>query len=374
MNPPNPPRRPDADHGPVSSPGFRPLPPRDTDGNERPAPPPRDGRQPGGAAPQRNPNPAGQRGPMGAGAQRPAGPPRPQSGGPVGSPDHEDLAGAAGPTLPGGGRQAPPPPAPPQPPGARPPGEDPATAGPTMPKGGRQVPPRPLPPQPPAGPPGAPGGQRPGPIDPAGPTLPKGGRQAPSAPVPPAAPGTPGGPPRFGGPARSPDPWGPGGPGPAPAAPQAVAPGPVSGEDDLTMPGTRPPGEAAAAVPGGPARKPVRRKDVLISAVLYLVGVAVAFGWAYDLFAKLFDLVHNRCTLQKTDFSVKCAVIRPPASALWGLLIGGGGMFLALVGALVLAAVAAMTGRRAWLWPAIAVPLIAIAGGAGHVLVATAIN
>lgn len=148
-----------------------------------------------------------------------------------------------------------------------------------------------------------------------------------------------------------------------------------AGEDQLTMPSKLPPAEAAAAVLPQAAgeRKPVRRKDVAVSAVLYLVGVAVAFAWAYDLFAKLFDLVHNRCTAKK-DFSVQCAVIRPPASALWGLLIGGGGMFLALVGAMVLASVAAMTGRRAWIWTAIALPLIAVAGGAGHILVATAIN
>ncbi|MEC3958199.1 hypothetical protein VMT65_34550 [Nocardia sp. CDC153] len=219
-------------------------------------------------------------------------------------------------------------------------------------------------------------------MDPAGPTLPKGGRQAPPAPVPPRAPGTPGGPPRFGGPAHPQPPAGPppraaqswpnAGPG-DPNHPLGEEPGQAFGGEDLTMP-SPPPATEATANPSGSARKPVRRKDVLISAVLYLAGVAVAFGWAYDLFAKLFDLVHNRCTLQKSDFSVKCAVIRPPASALWGLLIGGGGMFLALVGALVLAAVAAMTGRRAWLWPAIALPLIAIAGGAGHVLVATAIN
>lgn len=146
-------------------------------------------------------------------------------------------------------------------------------------------------------------------------------------------------------------------------------------DDQLTMPSKLPPAEAAAAaLPKAVGeRKPVRRKDVAVSAGLYLVGVAVAFAWAYDLFAKLFDLVHNRCTAKK-DFSVQCVVIRPPASALWGLLIGGGGMFLALVGAMVLASVAAMTGRRAWIWTAIALPLIAVAGGAGHILVATAIN
>ncbi|MGW5111653.1 hypothetical protein [Nocardia sp. NPDC004123] len=143
------------------------------------------------------------------------------------------------------------------------------------------------------------------------------------------------------------------------------------GEADRTMPATLPPAEAAdTAVP---ERKPLRRKDILISAVLYLTGVAMAFGWAYDLFAKLFDLIHNRCTAKK-DFSVQCVVIRPPASALWGLLIGGGGMFLALVGALVLASVAAMTGRRGWIWTAVALPVILVAGGAGHILVATAVN
>ncbi|MGV9663315.1 hypothetical protein [Nocardia niigatensis] len=163
-----------------------------------------------------------------------------------------------------------------------------------------------------------------------------------------------------------PEPW-------ASGAQYAVGAG--AGEADRTMPAALPPAEAAAALPPSAAseRKPPRRKDMLISAGLYLLGVAMAFGWAYDLFAKLFDLVHNRCTAKK-DFSVQCVVIRPPASALWGLLIGGGGMFLALVGAMVLASVAAMTGRRAWLWTAIALPVILLAGGAGHILVATAIN
>ncbi|MFE3100004.1 hypothetical protein [Nocardia tengchongensis] len=141
------------------------------------------------------------------------------------------------------------------------------------------------------------------------------------------------------------------------------------------MPATLPPAEAAA--PAQPAstgeRKPLNRRDIVLSLGLYLLGVIAAFGWAYDLFAKLFDLVHNRCTAKK-DFSVQCIVIRPPASALWGLLIGGGGMFLALVGAMVLASVAAMTGRRSWIWTAIALPLILVAGAAGHVLVATAIG
>lgn len=151
------------------------------------------------------------------------------------------------------------------------------------------------------------------------------------------------------------------------------------GENDLTWPGQPPPASAAgeiekqAAVQAAVVAKPLRRNDVLVSVLLYLVGVAVAFAWAYDLFSKLFDLVHNRCSAKK-DFTVECVVIRPPSSALWGLLIGGGGMFLALVTALVLAAVAGMTGRRAWLWPAVALPVIVLAGGAGHVLVATAIK
>ncbi|WP_162958464.1 hypothetical protein [Nocardia yunnanensis] len=142
------------------------------------------------------------------------------------------------------------------------------------------------------------------------------------------------------------------------------------------MPAKRPATEVSslAPAPAEAGRKAVRGKDVLISAALFLAGVGVAFGWAYDLFAKLFDLVHNRCAFQRSDFSVGCSVIRPPASALWGLLIGGGGMFLVLVGALVLGAVAAMTGRRAWIWPAVALPVIALVGGAGHVLVATAIS
>ncbi|MGW2662725.1 hypothetical protein ACWCW7_17310 [Nocardia tengchongensis] len=160
-----------------------------------------------------------------------------------------------------------------------------------------------------------------------------------------------------------PEPW-------APAAAQFRP-----GEDDRTMPATLPPAEAAAPVPSAPAgeRKSLNRRDIALALGLYLLSVVAAFGWAYDLFAKLFDLVHNRCTAKK-DFSVQCIVIRPPASALWGLLIGGGGMFLALVGAMVLASVAAMTGRRAWIWTAIALPLILVAGAAGHVLVATAIS
>ncbi|MFE3988381.1 hypothetical protein ACFXPR_28180 [Nocardia tengchongensis] len=160
-----------------------------------------------------------------------------------------------------------------------------------------------------------------------------------------------------------PEPW-------APAASQFRP-----GEDDRTMPAPLRPAEAAAPVVSAPAgeRKSLNRKDIVLSLGLYLLSVIAAFGWAYDLFAKLFDLVHNRCTAKK-DFSVQCIVIRPPASALWGLLIGGGGMFLALVGAMVLASVAAMTGRRSWIWTAIALPLILVAGAAGHVLVATAIG
>ncbi|MFC7424415.1 hypothetical protein [Nocardia tengchongensis] len=139
------------------------------------------------------------------------------------------------------------------------------------------------------------------------------------------------------------------------------------------MPATLPPAEAPAQPAPTGERKSLNRRDIVLSLGLYLLGVIAAFGWAYDLFAKLFDLVHNRCTAKK-DFSVQCIVIRPPASALWGLLIGGGGMFLALVGAMVLASVAAMTGRRSWIWTAIALPLILVAGAAGHVLVATAIG
>ncbi|MTE14703.1 hypothetical protein [Nocardia aurantiaca] len=148
------------------------------------------------------------------------------------------------------------------------------------------------------------------------------------------------------------------GPGQAFEAPDQTMPAPLSSAE-------------AVAPRAALERKALRRRDILVSALLYLVGVVAAFGWSYDLFAKLFDLVHNRCTAKK-DFSVQCVVIRPPASALWGLLIGGGGMFLALVGAMVLASVAAMTGRRAWIWPAFALPAILIAGGAGHILVATA--
>ncbi|MVU80019.1 hypothetical protein GPX89_22580 [Nocardia sp. ET3-3] len=373
MNPPNEPRRPAGDGGPASDSGLPPMPPRPAGGQRNPPGPP----------------------------QRPQ-PPLP--GGPAGPPSAEDLAGSAGPTLPGGGRSNPPPP---PPSGGNPGGQRSGfeAAGPTVPKGGRQAPPRPAPPQPPSGPPGAPHapGNPGGPTRSGGPSRPQPLAGPPGSRLPaPSGPGhlpyggglgqLDGGPSGQGGPPPSagaapqlgrtnhpageevsPEAWPPGGTlfaaGPA-------GPGQAFGENDRTMPAKLPPAEAAAAaLPKAAAeRKPVRRKDVLISALLYLVGAAVAFGFAYDLFAKLFDLVHNRCALQKKDFTVQCAVIRPPASALWGLLIGGGGMFLVLVGAMVLAAVAAMTGRRAWIWTAAALPIIAVAGGAGHILVATAIN
>ncbi|MGW4246337.1 hypothetical protein [Nocardia sp. NPDC004722] len=168
----------------------------------------------------------------------------------------------------------------------------------------------------------------------------------------------------------SPEVWAAAGPQDAPGSGQSF------GENDLTMPSKLPPAEAAAAaLPKAAAdRKPLRGKDVLVATLLCLVGVAVSFGWAYDLLSKLSDLVHNRCTVQLGPPAAKCVLIRPPSSALWGLLIGGGGTFLVLIVAIVLTSVAAMTGRRAWLWPAIALPIIALAGGAGHILVATAIN
>ncbi|QUN19746.1 hypothetical protein [Nocardia seriolae] len=235
----------------------------------------------------------------------------------------------------------------------------------------------PVRPQPPAGPPR--GSRQPMPGGPANPAYGGGpgyvDRGAPMGPgVPPYVVGTPtevvSAPNRPAGEAVSPEAWAPAG---GPYGPGA--PGPVLGENDQTMPAKLPTAEAAAAPPeAAQARKPVRRRDIAVAGLLYVVGVAAAFGFAYDLFAKLFDLVHNRCALQKKDFTVQCDVIRPPASALWGLLIGGGGMFMALVAALVLTAVAAMTGRRAWTYTAIALPVILLAGGAGHVLVATAIK
>ncbi|WP_228565907.1 hypothetical protein [Nocardia sp. SYP-A9097] len=112
---------------------------------------------------------------------------------------------------------------------------------------------------------------------------------------------------------------------------------------------------------------------MLLAAALFAVDIAIMALWSYDLFGKAFGLIHNRCTAKK-DFSVQCSVVRPGASALWGLLIGGGGMSLALVAGLVLAAVAAMTGRRAWWWTAAALPIIAICGALGHVLVGNPVS
>lgn len=128
------------------------------------------------------------------------------------------------------------------------------------------------------------------------------------------------------------------------------------------------PKPAAAKEKPATARPRVGRKDVLLAAALFAVDIAIMALWSYDLFGKAFGLIHNRCTAKK-DFSVQCTVVRPSASALWGLLIGGGGMSLALVAALVLAAVAAMTGRRVWWWTAAALPIIAICGALGYVLV-----
>ncbi|UGT46057.1 hypothetical protein LTV02_32410 [Nocardia yamanashiensis] len=113
--------------------------------------------------------------------------------------------------------------------------------------------------------------------------------------------------------------------------------------------------------------------DLGISVGAFLVGVVAMFGFGNDLFGKFFQLVHNRCTAKK-DFSVQCDLVRPPSSALWGLMIAGGGMSLALITGLVLTSVAALTGRkRPWLGLAIAVPVILVAGAAGHVLVSSAI-
>lgn len=119
--------------------------------------------------------------------------------------------------------------------------------------------------------------------------------------------------------------------------------------------------------------QPLDRKNVLIAAAVYALGVAVAFFWAYDLFGKVFDLIHNKCAA-KRDFTVECEVIPPSNSALWGLLIAGGGMTLALVCALVIAAAAAVTRRNAWLWPAIALPVIVVSGAIGHFLVNSAVG
>ncbi|MFB7720444.1 MULTISPECIES: hypothetical protein [unclassified Nocardia] len=132
--------------------------------------------------------------------------------------------------------------------------------------------------------------------------------------------------------------------------------------------------KSAAAETNTPGpRPPVSRKDAALAAVLFAVDIAIVSLFSYDLFGKAFGLIRNRCTAKK-DLSVQCTAIRPGASALWGLLIGGGGMSLALVAALVLAAVAAMTGRRAWWWTLAALPIIAICGGIGHVLVGNAVG
>lgn len=118
---------------------------------------------------------------------------------------------------------------------------------------------------------------------------------------------------------------------------------------------------------------PTGRMGVLLAAAIYLVDVAAATFFAYDLFGKFFDLIHNRCSA-KRDFTVQCVVERPASGGLWGLLLGGGGMSLALMAALVLTALAAMTGRRAWIYPALALPLILISGAIGHFLVGGAIS
>lgn len=118
---------------------------------------------------------------------------------------------------------------------------------------------------------------------------------------------------------------------------------------------------------------PLRRKNVLIAVGVYAAGVAAAFFWAYDLFGMVFDLISNKCAA-KRDFTVECEVIPPPNSALFGLLIAGGGMTLALVCALVIAAAAAVTRRNAWIWPAIALPVIVASGAIGHFLVNSAIG
>ncbi|MEV6770709.1 hypothetical protein AB0N05_19005 [Nocardia sp. NPDC051030] len=126
---------------------------------------------------------------------------------------------------------------------------------------------------------------------------------------------------------------------------------------------------------GSSDAEPLRRKDVLIAALIYVVDIGVVAFWAYDLFGKMFDLVHNKCTVKSlTNPSVQCDLIRPPSSALFGLLIAGGGMTLALLIALVIASAAAVTRRSAWIWTAAALPVILIAGAAGHVLVTSAIG
>ncbi|MFI6871216.1 hypothetical protein [Nocardia sp. NPDC050406] len=131
--------------------------------------------------------------------------------------------------------------------------------------------------------------------------------------------------------------------------------------------------EAADQPVAAVGSQPLDRKNVLIAVGVYALNVVVAFLWAYDLFGKVFDLIHNKCAA-KRDFTVECEVIPPSNSALWGLLIAGGGMTLALVCALVLAAAAAVTRRNAWIWPAIALPIVVIAGAAGHFLVNSAIG
>ncbi|MEU0543314.1 hypothetical protein ABZ319_25915 [Nocardia sp. NPDC005978] len=134
---------------------------------------------------------------------------------------------------------------------------------------------------------------------------------------------------------------------------------------------------AGGGDPAEPAATPVKsrggRKDLLLAGGIYLVNLVVAALWSYDLFGKFFDLVKNRCSA-KRDFTVECIVERPPAQGLWGLLIGGGGLSLALVAALILIAVAAMTNRRTWIYPALALPVIAITGAIGHFLVGSAIG
>ncbi|QLY30937.1 hypothetical protein [Nocardia huaxiensis] len=118
---------------------------------------------------------------------------------------------------------------------------------------------------------------------------------------------------------------------------------------------------------------PLRKRNVLIAVAVYAADVVAAFVLGYLVLGKLSGLIHNRCTA-KRDFSVQCDVIRPPTSGLLGLLIAGGGISLALVAALVLASVAAVTRRNAWLWTAVAFPVIVVAGLAGYFLVNGAVS
>ncbi|MBL1073085.1 hypothetical protein JK358_01620 [Nocardia sp. 2] len=130
-------------------------------------------------------------------------------------------------------------------------------------------------------------------------------------------------------------------------------------------------GDSSRQSAAGLGALPLRRKNVLMAAGVYGLDIVLAFVFGYLLLGKLSGLISNRCTA-KRDFSVQCDVIQPPTSGLLGLLLAGGGISLALMGALILASIAAVTRRNALLWTAIALPVIVVSGFGGYLLVSSA--